>query len=389
MTITTGQQTLVYLKNKQTMNEYLFLTPGPLTTSDTVKQAMLTDWCFIDKDFSNDIFNTVTHNLVKLACPEAYRSQYAAVLLNGNIVHSIETLLNSAISQEQTLLVVNNGRQSQTVLDIARMLGIKTLEYALAHNQAADARQFAQLFEQHPEISHVYLVHCQNCSGLLNPLESCCQYIKAYHKTLIVDAISTFGGIAINVHQLGIDYLVANAEHGLQSLSGLSFVIAKQSLLHQCEGRSKSFSLDLYQHYKIQAQLQNQSNTLFAPNAQLVAALHQALVELEDEGGIEARALRFGVNQKLLCQGMNNLGFEPLLDKNDQSSIVTSFAAPNHKSYAFEHFYQLLKHQGFIIFPGDIDGVDCFRIGNIGQVYPTDIKSALLTIEKCRYWLHE
>lgn len=269
------------------------------------------------------------------------------------------------------------------------MLGIKTLEYALAHDQPANAKHLGKLFEQHPEISHVYLVHCQICSGLLNPLADCCKYINAYHKTLIVDAIGTFGGVAIDVHHLGIDYLMTNAEHGLQSVSGLSFVIAKQATLHQCKDRSNSFSLDLYQHFKIQSQLQSQSNTLFAPNAQLVAALNQALIELDDEGGISARALRFSVNQKLLCQGMKNLGFEPLLEKDVQSSIVTCFAAPDHKSYAFEHFYQLLKHQGFIIFPGDIDGVECFRIGNIGQVYPTDIKSALVTIEKCRYWLRE
>lgn len=371
------------------MNEYLFLTPGPLTTSETVKQAMLTDWCFIDKDFSNDIFNALTSKLVKLACNEGFCNEYAAVLLGGNTVHAIETLLSSAIDSNQTLLVVNNGRQSQTVLDIARVLGIKTLEYALGHDEPANPRQLGKLLEQYPQITHVYLVHGQMCSGLLNPLADCCKYIKAYHRTLIVDAISTFGGIALDAHQLGIDYLIANAEHGLQSVSGLSFVIAKQSLLHQCEGRSKSFSLDLYQHYRIQAQLQSQSNTLFAPNAQLVAALNQALIELEDEGGISARALRFGVNQKLLCQGMINLGFEPLLEKNAQSPIVTSFAAPKHKSYAFEHFYQLLKHQGFIIFPGDIDGIECFRIGNMGQVYPTDIKSALTTIEKCRYWLRE
>ena len=371
------------------MNEYLFLTPAPLSTSQTVKQAMLTDWCLIDKDYSNDIFKTVTNKLVKLACEGPMQRQYAAVLLSGNSVNSIETLLNSVLTSDETLLVINNGRQSQAVLDIATMLGIKTREYALAYDQTVDVNQLGELLKQYKDISHVYVVHCQSCSGLLNPLAECCQLIKSHHKTLIVDAISTFGGISLDVNKLAIDYLIGSAEQGLQSVAGLFFVIANQAKLHQCEGKSKSFSLDLYQHYKIQAQLQHQNNTLFAPSAQLVAALHQALIELDDEGGIAARALRFGVNQKLLCQGMQSLGFKPLLSKSAQSPIVTCFAAPQHKSYAFEHFYQLLKHQGFIIFPGDIDGVDCFRMGNIGQVYPADIKSALITIEKCRYWLRE
>lgn len=362
--------------------EYLLLTPGPLTTSDSVKQAMLKDWCTWDNDYNLGVVQKIRHKLVALAT-EA--QGYTSVLMQGSGTASVESVIGTALSAQDKLLVINNGAYGARIKQIAQVLGVACASLDCEETQQPDVDALRVVLEQDAEITHIAMVHCETTTGMLNPLSEVAQLAREFNKVFILDAMSSFGGISMDIDELGVDYLISSANKCIQGVPGFGFVIAKQSLLEKTRGQARSLSLDLYDQW--QCMEVHQGKWRYTSPTHVVRAFAQALAELELEGGVTARHQRYQQNQSLLVQGMQELGFEPLLDATLHSPVITSFYSPAVPEYEFERFYQLLKQQGFVIYPGKVSQADCFRIGNIGEVYPEDIAGLLAAIAKARYWL--
>jgi len=111
-------------------------------------------------------------------------------------------------------------------------------------------------------------------------------------------------------------------------------------------------------------------------------AFHQALVELEKEGGVEARAARYQANRQTLLAGMRAMGFQEYLRPEDQGYIITSFRYPDHPNFNFDEFYRRLNEKGYVIYPGKVSREDCFRIGSIGRIFPSDVRALLAAIRE-------
>jgi 2-aminoethylphosphonate-pyruvate transaminase len=240
------------------------------------------------------------------------------------------------------------------------------------------------VLQEDPQITHVAMVHCETTTGMLNPIKAIGDIAKKYKKVFIVDAMSSFGGIAIDMAELHIDFLVSSANKCIQGVPGFGFVLAKRSSMIAIEGLSRSVSLDLYDQWRCMED--NGGKWRFTSPTHVVRAFAEALKELDGEGGIVARQQRYGENQHALVVGMQRLGFEPLLDAQLQSSIITSFHNPQHPNYNFNTFYEVLKVKGFVIYPGKVSQADCFRIGTIGDVWPSDIDKLIEAVEASMYW---
>ena len=80
--------------------------------------------------------------------------------------------------------------------------------------------------------------------------------------------------------------------------------------------------------------------------------------------------------------GMSAFGFETYLQPADQSYIITSFRYPKHPNFSFERFYQALNDKGYVIYPGKVGSADCFRIGTIGRIFPSDVRDLLSAIRE-------
>jgi 2-aminoethylphosphonate-pyruvate transaminase len=124
----------------------------------------------------------------------------------------------------------------------------------------------------------------------------------------------------------------------------------------------------------------------FTSPTHTVRAFAQALVELEIEGGVERRWKRYRENHGILTAGMRELGFETLLPKHLQSPFITSFLNPENPDYDFDRFYGELKKRGFVIYPGKVTESDTFRVGNIGDIGPDDMRRLLTAVEESMYW---
>lgn len=364
--------------------DYLLLTPGPLSTTATVRAAMLQDSCTWDADYNQGVVEPIRRELVRLATGPEYQSDYSAVLLQGSGSYVVESVLGSAIGVDECLLVINNGAYGARMGEMARCLGLRHHELDCGETIRPEPAAIEAMLVRHPEITHLAMVHCETTTGMLNPLDEVAALCQRRGIRLIVDAMSSFGGIPIDMGRLGIEFLISSANKCIQGVPGFGFVIARRAALTACAGRARSVSLDL--HAQWQTMEQQGGKWRFTSPTHTVLAFAQALRELDEEGGIAARHQRYSENQRTLVAGMAELGFAPLLPEEWQSPIITAFYSPAHPDYRFADFYQRLKGQGFVIYPGKVSQADCFRIGNIGEVTPARVYDLLVAMASACYW---
>ncbi|WP_421161023.1 2-aminoethylphosphonate--pyruvate transaminase [Aeromonas dhakensis] len=364
--------------------DYLLLTPGPLSTTATVRAAMLQDSCTWDADYNQGVVEPIRRELVRLATTPEYESDYSAVLLQGSGSYVVESVLGSAIGADECLLIINNGAYGARMGEMARCLGLRHHELDCGETSRPEPAAIEAMLVRHPEITHLAMVHCETTTGMLNPLEEVAELCQRRGIRLIVDAMSSFGGIPIDMGRLGIEFLISSANKCIQGVPGFGFVIARRAALTACAGRARSVSLDL--HAQWQTMEQQGGKWRFTSPTHTVLAFAQALRELDEEGGIAARHRRYSENQRTLVDGMAELGFAPLLPEEWQSPIITAFYSPAHPDYRFADFYQRLKGQGYVIYPGKVSQADCFRIGNIGDVTPERVRDLLAAMASACYW---
>lgn len=228
------------------------------------------------------------------------------------------------------------------------------------------------------DITHIAMVHCETTTGILNPIEMVSKITKEHGKTLIIDAMSSFGGVDMNVAELGIDYLISSANKCIQGIPGFGFVIAKLDELTACEGNARSLSLDLYDQWK---EMDKDGKWRFTSPTHVVAAFAKALEELAEEGGISARFARYKANNDRLRKLMGQWGIHAYIAPEKQSPIITTFLFPT-ETFDFEDFYKFIKMNGYVIYPGKLTDMDTFRIGNIGEIHKEDIEELGRIVEK-------
>lgn len=269
------------------------------------------------------------------------------------------------------LLICANGAYGLRMADIARHAGLCFVLYRQADNKQPDPMHVARLLREDHAITHVAMVHSETTSGILNDIEAVGKVVKAAGRTFIVDAMSSFGGVDIPVASWGIDFLISSANKCIQGVPGFSFILARRLLLEQSEGRARSLSLDLYDQWKT---MEKDGKWRFTSPTHVVLAFAKAMEELEEEGGIPARAARYAANQHLLTERLGALGFRPYLDFSVQGPIITSFFYPAGSAFTFQEMYDYIKARGYVLYPGKVMQADTFRVGNIGEIYAEDIE---------------
>ena len=361
------------------MRNYLLLTPGPLSTSQTVREAMLQDWCTWDKDYNEGIVTPIRKGLLAIAGLDG--DEYTSVLLQGSGTYCVEATIGAAVRPEDKLLILANGAYGKRMAQIADYYHINYVLVSLHETELVTGEVARRALEEHPGITHLSMVHSETTTGLLNPIEEVAEVIKGRGITFIVDAMSSFGGVPIDVKGLGIDFLVSSANKCIQGVPGFGFILAQKDKLMATKGNARSLSLDIYAQWE--AMEKGGGKWRFTSPTHVVHAFYQAMKELNEEGGITARYKRYQENHQILVEGMRRLCFKTLLPDDAQGPIITSFLYPS-ADFDFTSFYARLKEKGFVIYPGKISDADTFRIGNIGDIFPKDMEALIQSIKEIR-----
>nr|WP_169708794.1 2-aminoethylphosphonate--pyruvate transaminase [Trinickia terrae] len=354
-------------------NEPILLTPGPLTTSPATRQAMLRDWGSWDAAF-NQMTQSVCADLAAIANGGA---EYVCVPLQGSGTFSVEAALGTLVPRQGLVLVPNNGAYCARIVRILQRLGIDYLELPLEDDEPVSAAAIEDAFNQHARITHVAQVHLETSAGLLNPLDEIAAVCKRHGKSLIVDAMSSFGALPIDLSRGGIDALISASGKCLEGVPGMGFVIVRRGVLEASEGRSPSLALDLHDQY---VYMRETTQWRFTPPTHVIAALRAALDQFLAEGGRAARGARYAKNCEALVEGMRALGFEPFLKPEVQAPVIVTFHAPRDPAYDFKTFYAAVRDAGYVLYPGKLTKMETFRVGCIGAIDANEMRNAVAAI---------
>jgi 2-aminoethylphosphonate-pyruvate transaminase len=354
----------------------LLFTPGPLTTSPSVKQAMLRDLGSRDSEFIR-VVREVREKL--LAVGQASSAEYTTIPMQGSGTFGLEAVVSSTVPPDGRVGVIINGAYGKRVAGIATALGIATTCIECPENAKPDLEEIRRVLGNEPGITNVFVVHCETTTGIINPVGEIGAIVADAGAKYIVDAMSSFGAVPLNLAECGIDYLVSSANKCIEGVPGFSFVIAKLASLKETEGYARSVSLDLFSQWK---GLEKNGQFRFTPPTHSLLAFRQALEELEKEGGVEGRAARYSANHEILVNGMREMGFSEYLSPEDRGYIITSFHYPDDQKFSFDEFYESLNEKNFVIYPGKVSDADCFRIGSIGRIFESDVHRLLEAIRE-------
>ena len=361
--------------NLPSARDKLLFTPGPLTTSLSVKQAMLHDagsWHF---EF-NALVAQVRERLLKLA-GLSREAGWDVVLMQGSGTFGVEAVFQSCVPPNGKVVVLANGAYGERIVQMHRHAKIDHTVLRTGEDTPYDPAALEACLAADAAVTHVAFVHCETTTGIMNPIEMIGRIAKHHGKVFVVDAMSSFGGMPIDFERCGIDFLISSSNKCIEGVPGFSFIFARRALLLASEGWARSLSLDLLGQLKA---FEKNGQFRYTPPTHVILAFEQALNELEAEGGVAARGERYRRNHGALISGMSRLGFRAYLDPSVQSHIITSFIYPDDPKFDFSDFYRRVSDKGFILYPGKISQCDTFRIGNIGRLTESEMNQVVYAI---------
>ena len=348
----------------------ILLTPGPLTTTLRTKLAMLRDWGSWDAAF-NSVTARVRQSLLVIAHGEG---SHVAVPLQGSGTFAVEAAVATLVPRDGHVLVPDNGAYCKRAARLTTLMGRRCTVLPFADDEPVNPQQVEERLLADPSISHVVLVHCETGAGLLNPLAQVAEVCARHGKGLIVDAMSSFGALPIDLRTLRVDGLVAASGKCLEGVPGMGFVLLRREALAGCEGRSQSLAMDLYDQHQY---MEKTGQWRFTPPTHVLVALAEAIAQFEAEGGQPARLARYQGNCATLLRGMRAMGFVPFLKPEMQSPIIVTFHAPADPRYDFKTFYAAARDRGFILYPGKLTQIETFRVGCIGAIGSVEMEQAV------------
>jgi len=351
------------------------LTPGPLTTSDGVKRAMLRDWGSRDPAFIA-MTARVRERLTALA---GGTGSHVCVPLQGSGTFIVEAALGTLIPQDGKTLVLVNGAYGARVAKMLKVLGRAHEVYETEEDTPPDPAEVARRLAADPALGHVVLVHCETTTGILNPLEAIAAVVAEAGRKLIVDAMSAFGALSLDLRTTPIEAVLASSNKCLEGAPGIGFAIVEHGALENAAGNAPSLSLDLHDQWR---GFEANGQWRFTPPTHVLAALDEAMSEHEAEGGVSGRGARYAKNCEVLIAGLRDLGLSLYLPQGLQAPIIVTVQAPADPAFDFTAFYDAVAAQGYLIYPGKLTRAATFRVGCIGRLGEAEMRGAVAAIGK-------
>lgn len=344
------------------INEPWLFTPGPLTTSITVKQAMMHDYGSRDETFMG-VNASIRDRLIGIIDGHG---EFVCIPLQGSGTFLVEAMIATLVPRTGKVLVLVNGAYGRRICRICDYHRRNYLVNETAEDQPVDLQALDEALSKDKTLTHVVVVHCETTSGMLNPVEAVADIVEKHDRHLMIDAMSAFGAIELNAMKTRFSSVVASSNKCLEGVPGMGFCLVRKSDIEQCQGNCGSLSLDLYEQW---VAMEKNAQWRFTPPTHVILALKQALDELDAEGGVVGRGARYKKNCDILIKGMTGLGFKPLLKPEFQAPIILTFHLPADPDFDFQEFYDFLRQNGFVIYPGKLTIADSFRIGCIGRLH--------------------
>jgi len=347
----------------------VLLNPGPATTTHSVKMAQVVpDICPREYEFGN-LMEWVSEELTTIV---GSKEKYVSILFGGSGTAVVEATLSSVVPHDKKVLIVNNGAYGKRMCQIVEAYDMDFVEFQSSPIEPIDLEALANTIKATKNLSHLAIIHNETTTGLLNNLDDLGAIAKKYNLELIVDAMSSYAAIPIDMEKQNISYLLASSNKNIQGMAGVGFVIANKNDIEKVEKiKPRNFYLNLYAQYK---NFMTTHQMRFTPPVQTLYALKQAIMEAKEEG-IENRYKRYSKSWETLTVALNEMNLKYLVDDTYHSKIITSIFIPENVD--FNHMHDYFFEKGFTIYPGKVTDFNTFRVANIGEIDYKDMKDFL------------
>lgn len=347
----------------------ILLNPGPATTTDTVKMAQLVpDICPRETEFA-DILRKMQTDVVKIV--HGKPEEFTSVLFCGSGTMMMDVCLNSLLPENKKVLVINNGAYSTRAVEICKFYNLPYVEVKFEFNQKPCLNTIEKVLKDNKDIYMVYATHNETGTGLLNPVREIGALAHKYGSIFVVDTISTYAMLPIDMEKDNIDFCMSSAQKGLMAMTGLSFVIGRTSIIEQSKSFPvRSYYCNLYRQYNY---VKEKGEMHFTPPVQTVYACARAIEEYFAEGEMGKYQRHMRVN-RTIREELSKLGFKEAIDEQLQSGLVVAAVYPNDKNWNFMKIHDYCYQQGFTIYPGKLFNMDSFRLCSLGAIDVADIK---------------
>ena len=354
----------------------ILLNPGPATTTDTVKLAQVVpDICPREKDFAG-LMAGLRRDLVRVVHGD---ENYTSVLFYGSGTLNMDVCLNSLLPAGKKVLVADNGAYSSRAAAICRAYNLPHIDLKLPIEVPVDVSAVKQALAENPDVALVYTTHHETGSGVLNPIREIGAAAHAAGATFVVDTTSTYAMRPIDIVADNVDFLMASAQKGLQSMTGLSFVVGRtDKILESAAFPVRSYYCNLFMQYD---GFEKTGEMRFTPPVQTIYATLQALREYFAEGETAKWARHTRVFEAIHA-GLARLGFRNLVRREYQSGLVVSVLYPDDPNWSFEKVHDYCYERGFTIYPGKVGSARTFRLCALGAIDAPDIEAFFRVLEE-------
>jgi len=347
----------------------ILLNPGPCTTSDDVKRAMVVpDICPREEEFCL-LMESIKHDLPKIVNAG---DDYTSTLFVSSGTGAVEAAITSAVPHDGKLLVIDNGAYGARMAEIARRYKIDHTVYKIPYGDYPDVHEIEKIIVNEKPATIAVVDH-ETTTGMRNPVQELCNMAHQNSAEVIVDCMSSFAGLPIDLQEWQAEYIVSSSNKCIEGMAGLSFVIFRKSLLEKIKHHARSFYFDLYAQYQ---GFYNTGQMQFTPPVQVIYALRKA-IDLFFEETPQGRIARYRENYTVLSGEMEKIGFQFLLEDEYQSGILLAVKEPENREYDFQQMHDYMYERGITIYPGKGAKEKTFRLSVLGNLFPKDIIYAM------------
>jgi 2-aminoethylphosphonate-pyruvate transaminase len=336
----------------------LLLNPGPVTLTERVRKSLLQpDLCHREPEFF-DLQDEARARLNGVYGLDP--AVWTPGLMTGSGTAAVESMTAGLVPEGGRLLIVENGVYGERISQIAKQYRIDHDVIHFEWMQAPDLAQIVGKLDTAGDrpYTHVAIIHHETTTGRLNDLSGLARACRERGIGLLVDGVSSFAAEAIDFNDSGIVAVAATANKCVHGVPGVSFVMVRKDAL--AKAASRTYYLDIARLAKLQAE----RNTPFTPSVHAYYALVEALRELDDAGGWQARHAHYGA-----------------LPPGESSVVLRAYKLPAGVDYPRLHDW--LKADGFVIYAGQ-GGLskELFRISTMGNLTAADIDRLLASFAR-------